>query len=56
MRWLRASEVAGEGPVLEGGRTSVGLQGRLRVHEQVVLTAGHRQALLRRGEGPGQRG
>ncbi len=52
--WLRASEVAGEGPVLEGGRTSVGLQGRLRVHERVVLSAGHRQALLRRGEGPGR--
>ncbi|HYH99577.1 flagellar motor protein [Hyalangium sp.] len=51
--WLRASEVAGEGPVLAGGRTSVGLQGRLRVHERVVLSAGHRQALLRRGEGPG---
>jgi hypothetical protein len=51
--WLRASELAGEGDVLEGGRTSVGLQGRLRVHERVVLTAGHRQALLRRGLGPG---
>jgi hypothetical protein len=52
--WLRASEVAGEGPALEGGRTSVGLQGRLRVHERVVLSAGHRQALLLRGEGPGR--
>jgi hypothetical protein len=52
--WLRAPEVAGEGPVLEGGRTSVGLQGQLRVHERVVLSAGHRQALLERGEGPGR--
>ncbi|MBN1208181.1 MAG: flagellar motor protein [Myxococcaceae bacterium] len=52
--WLRAPEVAGEGLALEGGRTSVGLQGRLRVHERVVLLAGHRQALLRRGEGPGR--
>jgi hypothetical protein len=52
--WLRASEVPGEGPTLEGGRSSVGLQGRLRVHEQVVLSAGHRQALLRRGEGLGR--
>ena len=52
--WLRASEVAGEGPALEGGRTSVGLQGRLRVHERVLLSAGHRQALLLRGEGPGR--
>jgi hypothetical protein len=51
--WLRASEVPGEGMALEGGRTSVGLQGRLRVHERVVLSAGHRQALLRRGEGLG---
>lgn len=50
---LRASEVAGEGDALEGGRTSVGLQGRLRVHERVVLTAGHRQAILQRGDGPG---
>ncbi|MDY7232582.1 flagellar motor protein [Hyalangium rubrum] len=52
--WLRASEVPGVGPVLEGGRTSVGLQGRLRVHERVVLSAGHRQALMRRGDGPGR--
>ncbi len=52
--WLRAPEVAGEGPALEGGRSSVGLQGRLRVSDRVVLTAGHRQALLLRGEGPGR--
>jgi hypothetical protein len=52
--WLRASEVPGEGTALEGGRTAVGLQGRLRVHERVVLSAGHRQALLRRGEGLGR--
>jgi hypothetical protein len=52
--WLRATEVPGEGTALEGGRTSVGLQGRLRVHEKVVLSAGHRQALLRRGEGLGR--
>ncbi|MFL5343752.1 MAG: flagellar motor protein, partial [Hyalangium sp.] len=52
--WLRAPEVAGEGPALEGGRTSVGLQGRLRVSDRVTLTASHRQALLLRGEGPGR--
>ncbi len=52
--WLRAPEVPGEGPALEGGRSSVGLQGRLRVHERVVLSAGHRQALQQRGEGPGR--
>jgi hypothetical protein len=52
--WLRAPEVAGEGPALEGGRSSVGLQGRLRVSDRVVLTAGHRQALVLRGDGPGR--
>jgi hypothetical protein len=52
--WLRAPVVPGEGPALEGGRTSVGLHGHLQVHERVVLSAGHRQALLRRGEGPGR--
>jgi hypothetical protein len=52
--WLRATELPGEGTALEGGRTSLGLQGRLRVHEKVVLTAGHQQALLKRGEGLGR--
>ncbi|ADO72574.1 hypothetical protein [Stigmatella aurantiaca] len=52
--WLRAAEVAGADPLLEGGRTSVGLQGRLQVHERVVLSAGHRQALVQRGEGLGR--
>ncbi len=52
--WLRAPEVAGEGPALEGGRTSLGVQGRLQVHDGVVLSVGHRQALLLRGEGPGR--
>jgi hypothetical protein len=51
--WLRAPEVAGEGEVLEGGRTSAELQGSLR-YKRVVFMAGHRQALLLRGEGPGR--
>ncbi|HET9452589.1 MAG TPA: flagellar motor protein, partial [Aggregicoccus sp.] len=45
---LEASAAPGEGPLLEGGRTSAGLGAHLRVHERVVLHAGHRQALLLR--------
>ncbi|WP_224360725.1 flagellar motor protein [Hyalangium versicolor] len=53
--WLRASEVAGEGPVLEGGRISAELQASvLNLSPYVKLTAGHRQALALRGEGPGR--
>ena len=52
---LRATEVAGEGPLLEGGRTSVGLQGPLRGERLAACCRrGHRQALLLRGEGPGR--
>jgi hypothetical protein len=50
---LRASEEPGEGPLLEGGRTSVGLQGHFVVNDWLRVSAGHRQALLLRGEGPG---
>ncbi|MBF5044222.1 flagellar motor protein [Aggregicoccus sp. 17bor-14] len=51
---LEASEVAGERELLEGGRTSAGVNAHLRVHEGVVLSAGHRQSLVQRGEGPGR--
>ncbi|HYO53763.1 flagellar motor protein [Archangium sp.] len=51
---LRASEEPGEGPLLEGGRTSVGLQGHFVVNDWLRVSAGHRQAFLLRGEGPGR--
>jgi hypothetical protein len=51
---LSASEVPGEGPLREGGRTSVGVLGQLRVDERWSVSAGHRQALRRYGEGPGR--
>ncbi|PTL85246.1 flagellar motor protein [Vitiosangium sp. GDMCC 1.1324] len=51
---LRASEVPGEGPLLEGGRTSAGLQGHYVVNDWLRVSAGHRQALVLRGEGPGR--
>ncbi|HSP78344.1 MAG TPA: flagellar motor protein, partial [Myxococcaceae bacterium] len=51
---LRAPEVPGEGPLLEGGRTSAGVEGHLWVHPRVRLSAAHRQALVLRGEGPGR--
>lgn len=51
---LRAATVAGEGPLLTGGRTSMGLEGHLRLHERVRLSLGHRQALAERGEGLGR--
>ncbi len=51
---LRAAEVAGEGPLLEGGRTSVGLEGHLRMGDRVVLTAGHREVVAQHGVGPGR--
>ncbi len=51
---LRASEVPGEGPLLDGGRTSAGLHGHLRVNDWLGVSASHRQALVRRGEGPGR--
>ncbi|WNG36125.1 flagellar motor protein [Archangium violaceum] len=51
---LRASEVPGEGPLLEGGRTSAGLQGHFVVNDWLRVSASHRQALVLRGEGPGR--
>jgi hypothetical protein len=52
---LRASEVPGEeAPLLEGGRSSAGLHGHLVVSDWLRVSAGHRQALLLRGEGPGR--
>jgi len=50
---LRASELPGEGPLLEGGRTSVGLEGHLGSAERWRVSVGHRQALRLYGEGPG---
>ncbi len=50
---LRASEEPGEGELLEGGRTSVGLQGHFVVTDWLRVSAGHRQAVMRRGTGPG---
>ncbi|WP_208726204.1 flagellar motor protein, partial [Corallococcus terminator] len=53
--WLRASELAGSGEVLEGGRTSAGVAGHYAVAPGVVVSAGHRQRLFERGAGPGRR-
>ncbi|MCY1079387.1 flagellar motor protein [Archangium lansingense] len=50
---LRASDVPGEGPLLEGGRTSAGLQGHYVVNDWLRVSAGHRQMLHMRGVGPG---
>jgi hypothetical protein len=53
--WLRASEEpGGDGPLLEGGRTSAGLHGHLRLNSWLDVLASHRQALVLRGEGPGR--
>jgi phage protein U len=52
---LRASEdPSEEGPLLEGGRSSAGLHGHLRLSDWLRVSAGHRQALLLRGEGLGR--
>jgi hypothetical protein len=52
---LRASEEPGEdGPLLEGGRTSAGVHGHLRLSSWLELLASHRQALALRGAGPGR--
>lgn len=51
---LRASEVPGEGALLEGGRTSAGLRGHYVVNDWLRLSASHRQALVLRGAGPGR--
>ncbi|WP_224242907.1 flagellar motor protein [Hyalangium gracile] len=51
--WLRAPVVAGEGPALGGGRTSAELQGSWTLDRWTFL-AGHRQALVQRGDGPGR--
>lgn len=53
--WLRASEVAGSGEVLEGGRASAGVAGHYTVAPGVVVSAGHRQRLFEHGAGPGRR-
>ena len=51
---LSASELPGEGPLLEGGRTSVGLEGHLGSAERWRVSVGHRQSLRLYGEGPGR--
>ncbi|AKJ02846.1 hypothetical protein ATI61_11337 [Archangium gephyra] len=51
---LRASLEPGEGALLEGGRTSAGLQGHYVVNDWLRVSAGHRQALHQRGGGPGR--
>ncbi|HEX8435351.1 flagellar motor protein [Archangium sp.] len=51
---LRASEAPGEALLLEGGRTSAGLHGHLRVNDWLGVSASHRQALVLRGDGPGR--
>lgn len=52
---LRATEQPGdEGPLLEGGRTTAGVHGHLRLSSRVDLLASHRQSLGLRGEGPGR--
>ncbi|WP_236068844.1 flagellar motor protein [Citreicoccus inhibens] len=52
--WLRATQTAGEGPLLSGGRTSAGVSGRMQVARGVSVSASHRQMLVERGEGPGR--
>ena len=51
---LHASVVPGEGPLEEGGRTSVGVEGHYVVNDWLTVSASHRQAVALRGEGPGR--
>ncbi|XXF80764.1 flagellar motor protein [Myxococcaceae bacterium GXIMD 01537] len=51
---LRASEEPGEGPLLTGGRSSVGVEGQFKVSEWLRLSLGHRQNVSERGEGLGR--
>jgi hypothetical protein len=51
---LLASERPGEGPLLEGGRTSVGLEGHYQVLDWLRVSASHRQTVGLRGDGPGR--
>lgn len=51
---LLASERPGEGPLLDGGRTSVGLEGHYQLTDWLRVSASHRQTVGLRGEGPGR--
>lgn len=51
---LEAAELPDEGTLLTGGRTSVGLSGHLRLSDVLTLSAGHRQNVSERGDGPGR--
>ena len=51
---LRATEVAGEGELLSGGRTSIGLEGHMRLNDTVKLSVGHRATVDEYGQGPGR--
>ncbi|WP_368738463.1 flagellar motor protein [Corallococcus exiguus] len=52
--WLRATEVPGEGPALEGGRTSLGVSVSRVLTSRLTVSAAHRQRLFERGEGLGR--